>query len=102
MKYLSYFPAPLLDDLVKNRWLPILGAGFSRNAETPAGKKMPLWDDLGKILHSELKDFTFTNTLDIVSTYAYVYSRAKLVEKLDAALLIDDAKPSRAHRAFCD
>jgi hypothetical protein len=43
-KYLSVFPKPLLDDLVAGRWLPMVGAGFSRNAIIPPSKKMPLWD----------------------------------------------------------
>jgi hypothetical protein len=34
-KHISKFPKPLLDDLVAGRWLPIVGAGFSRNAVLP-------------------------------------------------------------------
>lgn len=33
------FPEVLLRDLVEGRWLPLVGAGFSRNAVTPAGTK---------------------------------------------------------------
>jgi hypothetical protein len=45
--YLHLVPRPLLDDIVNNRSIPIIGAGFSRNAELPGKLKMPLWDDLG-------------------------------------------------------
>ncbi len=48
MNYLKHLPKPLVEDLLAGRWLPIVGAGFSRNARVPRGKKMPLWNDLGK------------------------------------------------------
>jgi hypothetical protein len=54
-KYLQSFPKPLLDDLIAGRWLPIVGAGFSRNAVLPQGKAMPLWTDLGEALGRDLK-----------------------------------------------
>jgi hypothetical protein len=56
-RHLNRFPKPLLDDLVAGRWLPIVGAGFSRNAVLPPPKEMPLWPDLGKLLASELRDY---------------------------------------------
>ena len=101
-KYLQHFPAPLLEDLIQNRWLPIVGAGFSRNAVVPAGKKMPLWDDLGKQLYGELPDYSYTSTLDLISAYCHHYSRARLVERLHSLLLIDEARPGRTHQSFCN
>lgn len=101
-KYLQHFPAPLLEDLIHNRWLPIVGAGFSRNAVVPPGRKMPLWDDLGKQLHGDLPDYSYTSALDVISAYCHHYSRARLVERLHSLLLIDEARPGRAHRSFCN
>ena len=89
------------DDLVRNRWLPILGSGFSRNADVPSRRTMPLWDDLGKVLHQELPDHVYTNPLDIISTYSHAYSRSKLIEKLYDVLLIDEARPREVRKAFC-
>lgn len=100
-KYLKFFPRPLLDDLVKNRWLPLVGAGFSRNASLPSAKKMPLWDDIGRALHQDLGNFDYTNALDVISTYCHEYTRVKLIERLHSILYADDAKPGPVHEAFC-
>jgi hypothetical protein len=53
-KIIDAFPKPLLQDLIEGHWLPVIGAGLSRNATVPAGKKMPLWDNLGKALSGEM------------------------------------------------
>jgi len=45
-KYIRCLPKPLLDDIIKNRCIPIIGAGFSRNADLPSGLQMPLWHDI--------------------------------------------------------
>src|SRR5437867_2986879 len=43
-------PSPLLDDIVQGRCVPIVGAGFSRNAILPSGLSMPLWRELGNLI----------------------------------------------------
>ena len=75
-KYLQYFPKPLLDDLVKGRWLPVVGAGMSLNAVLPTGKKMPLWSDLGKTFEEDLADFAASNPVDAMSAYEHEFGRA--------------------------
>jgi hypothetical protein len=100
-KYLQLFPKPLLDDLVSGRWLPVVGAGMSLNARLPPSKKMPLWPDLGKALAEELTDFVSNGTLDAISAYQHEFGRAKLIERLTDILLIKDAVPGEAHKAFC-
>jgi SIR2-like domain len=100
-KYLQLFPKPLLDDLVSGRWLPVVGAGMSLNARLPSSKKMPLWPDLGKALAEELTDFVSNGTLDAISAYQHEFGRAKLIERLTDILLIKDAVPGEAHKAFC-
>ncbi len=100
-KYIPYFPKPLLDDLIVGRWLPIVGSGFSRNAVVPAGSTMPLWDDLGRALAQEMRDYPYSGALDAISAYCHEYSRAKLVERLSELLLVDQARPGGVHRAFC-
>jgi hypothetical protein len=100
-KFLKLFPKPLLDDLVAGRWLPIVGAGFSRNAILPPKKQIPLWGELGKLVELELGDFEPLNPIDALSAYEYEYKRPKLVELLSRLLLIDEARPGDAHKAFC-
>lgn len=100
-KYLQHFPDPLLDDLIAGMWLPIVGAGFSRNAEFPASKQMPLWSELGEILREELGDYEPTSPLDAISAYEHEYGRPKLIERMSEALLVGEARPGDAHQAFC-
>jgi SIR2-like domain len=98
---LNAFPKPLLDELVDGRWLPVIGAGMSLNAILPPGKKIPLWDDLGRSLASEMREYDYTGVLDAISAYCQQFSRAKLVERISELLLVDSAKPGDPHRAFC-
>src|SRR5215831_6583530 len=100
-KFLHSFPKPLLDDLVAGRWLPVVGAGFSRNAAMPEGKTIPLWGDLGDLLGHELGDYVPSNALDAISAYEHEFGRPKLIERLSELLLVDEVRPAATHRAFC-
>lgn len=100
-KYLQHFPKPLLDDLIAGRWLPMIGAGFSRNALLPPRRTMPLWAELGEALGNELTDYSFTGPVDAISAYEHEYGRPRLIEKLTDTLLINEARPGPAHKAFC-
>lgn len=102
MDYIKFFPKPFLDDLVQGRCVPIIGAGFSKNAELPVGLKMPLWDDLGKLLSDSLMDYEYSNAIDAISAYSHEFSRAKLVESLHEYLLVETAAPGTTHKAFCN
>jgi len=99
--FIDLFPKPLLDDLVNGRWLPIVGAGFSRNAIIPPKKRMPLWNDIGKIIGKELDDYEPSNPIDAISAYEYEFKRPKLIEKLSELLLVNEARPGGAHKSFC-
>ncbi len=100
--HLKHFPQPLLQDLLEGRWLPIVGAGFSLNAIVPGGKKIPLWDELGRKLAEEIEDYPYTGPIDAISAYAHDYSRAKLIERLRHILLVGKARPGMAHKAFAE
>ncbi|WJI46955.1 SIR2 family protein [Mesorhizobium sp. C120A] len=100
-KYLSYFPKPLLDDLVSGRWLPVIGAGMSLNAVLPPPEKMPLWSDLSKYLADELQDYSPTGVLDAISAYEHEFGRTRLIERLSELLHLDKVQPGAAHKEFC-
>lgn len=100
-KYLSYFPKPLLDDLVSGRWLPVVGAGMSLNAVLPPPAKMPLWGDLSKYFADELTDYSPTGVLDAISAYEHEFGRTRLIERLAELLHLDKVQPGPAHKEFC-
>ncbi|MEI9425146.1 SIR2 family protein [Mesorhizobium sp. Cs1299R1N1] len=100
-KYLSYFPKPLLDDLVSGRWLPVVGAGMSLNAVLPPPAKMPLWGDLSKYFADELTDYSPSGVLDAISAYEHEFGRTRLIERLAELLHLDKVQPGPAHKEFC-
>lgn len=65
--HIGQFPKPLLKDLVVGRWIPIVGAGFSRNVVIPSGRHVPLWDGLGRALAAEIPNYPYCGGLDAIS-----------------------------------
>jgi hypothetical protein len=100
-KYLHLLPRPLLDDLLQGRWIPVIGAGLSRNAVLPKGSRVPLWQELGQAFADEMKGYPFRDPIDAISAYDHEFRRVKLAEKLSELLLVDLAKPGRVHEALC-
>lgn len=101
--YLDYLPKPLLDDIVENRCIPIIGAGFSRNATVEGGQLMPLWEDIAKLFGKQLgEDYTFKHALDPVSDFCHLFGKAKTVEQIREALFTGKVTPGEAHLAFAD
>ena len=100
-RYIQHFPKPLLADLLRGQWLPVVGAGFSRNAAVPEGRQMPLWSDLGKEFSADLVDYAPSSSLDAISAYEHEFGRPRLVERLSELLLVHEAQPGEAHKAFC-
>ena len=62
---------------------------------------MPLWSDLGDTFGAELEDYSPSSPLDAISAYEHEFARPKLVERLSELLLVDEARPGEAHKAFC-
>lgn len=100
--YLDYIPKTLQEDFINNNVVPIVGAGFSKNAIIPAGVTMPDWNQLGQHIASYIKDYEYTNALDALSIFESEYSRIKLIELLAKELHISEIKPSPTYMAFCD
>jgi HEPN domain-containing protein len=100
-KYLHLLPRPLLDDLLQGRWIPVIGAGLSRNAVLPKGSRVPLWQELGQAFANEMKGYPFRDPIDAISAYDHEFRRVKLAEKLSEFLFVDRAKPGRVHEALC-
>jgi hypothetical protein len=100
-RQLSNFPRPLLADLITGRWLPIVGAGFSRNAVLPDGAPLPMWGELGNLISQDLQDYSSTGPIDAISAFEHEFGRPKLIERLSELLRVDVARPSVVHKAFC-
>jgi len=93
-------PGPLLEELSHGRWLPIIGAGFSKNAETPNGSTPPDWNELGIVLAHDVIGLEYNNPLDAISAYEQAFGRVALVDTVSRLLRVHDAQPGRAHAAF--
>lgn len=102
MKLIDSIPKTLLDDFAESRVVPMVGAGFSKNAILPRGCSMPDWNQLGNMISKYIPDYEFTNAIDALSLFETQFSRAKLVELLSDAVHLHDVEPGDAHRAFCD
>ncbi|MCX2430385.1 SIR2 family NAD-dependent protein deacylase [Pedobacter sp. GR22-10] len=100
-KYLKFFPRPFLEVLIYGRVLPIIGAGFSKNAIFPTGKSIPDWDQLGREFADSISGYNYNGAIDAISAYQYQFSRVRMIEKLTELLLTREIKPGDAHKAFC-
>lgn len=101
-KYIPYIPKPLLNDFIKNRVVPFVGAGFSKNAEIPKGLSMPNWNELGELAANEITDYDYDkNPIDALSYYESLYSRTKLVEFLMDILHVGEIRPGETYIEFC-
>jgi NAD-dependent SIR2 family protein deacetylase len=93
-------PGPLLEELNRGRWLPIIGAGFSKNAEIPDGNTPPDWKELGVALARDVAGLEYNNPLDTISAYEHAFGRVALVDTVSRLIRVHDAQPGRAHAAF--
>lgn len=99
---LGRLPRPLLDDIVLGRWLPVVGAGLSRNAVVASGDPPPDWNGLAARLKTELADPEDTyDAVDVISAYRQEHGRAALIERVARAIRVADAMPGNVHRALC-
>lgn len=94
-------PKPLLKDIVDNRCIPFIGAGFSLNANSTDGAKLPDWNGLGKKAAAYLSACEDIGPIEAFSQYEEQYSRADLVEMIARELHINSVFPGEAHLRFC-
>jgi hypothetical protein len=99
-KYLDYIPIPLLKDIIENRCVPIIGAGFSRNAELPREFQMPDWNNLGQYFASQIKGYPYRNSIDAISAFCHEFGRPVVVEQLRKVLHTDKVQPGETHLNF--
>jgi SIR2-like domain len=92
--------APLLRQFVHGRWLPIIGAGFSRNAHVPSGDLPPDWRGLGKMLAADMPELEYDGPLDAISAYQQAFGRSALIDRLADLLRVHDAQPGPVHISF--
>ncbi|MFD9663488.1 SIR2 family protein [Rhodococcus sp. NPDC059968] len=97
---LSLVPPPILEDLVAGRWMPIVGAGLSKNASIASGAPPVDWRTLGTKLAEEISNFDFENTLDTISAYEHAYGRVATVARVAELVRVHDAVPGSVHLAF--
>src|SRR5262249_12313558 len=101
MSFVELLPPPLRDDFLRGRWLPVVGAGYSRNARLPHGRSMPDWGGLGNLLARELQGYEPQNAVDAISAYAEEYGRSRFVERLSEELYIGVGQLGNAYLALC-
>lgn len=101
-KLIKRLPLALLQDIVANRSLPIIGAGFSKNVNSHQNKDILTWDELGKKISEEIVDYSYYNPLEALSTYAHEYTRVKLIERAKELLNINNIIPGETHHAFSE
>ncbi len=95
-------PVPLRQDIEQGRWLPVVGAGLSRNAKVPHGNPPPDWTGLAMELAHELSDpEESSDPIDLISSYSQEHGRPALVERVARAIRIADALPGAVHEALC-
>lgn len=100
MNLLSKLPKPLLGDIINNRCIPILGAGFSKNAILKNGGKMPLWGDVGKHFSQQLGEDIGLPPLETISAFCHEYNKTTAIDQLRELLHIYDSEPGPTHLSF--
>lgn len=98
---LRFVPRSLLHDLVDGRWLPLIGAGLSRNAVVPTGDPPVNWIDLGRKVALDLDGVEATaGPLEALSAYEHAFGRTDLVDRVAELVRVHDAQPGAVHLAF--
>lgn len=97
---IELIPKPLLEDILKNDVVPIIGAGFSKNVDKEYKKYILDWNDIGKQI-SENINYPFNNDpLDALSEYEDKHDRNNLIRKLKELMNIESIKPGNVHNCF--
>lgn len=101
--YLKDFPKPLLDAIVRGGVVPFIGAGFSKNCNGPEGFTMPNWNQLGKLVASELPNYEYLgNPIEALSSYEYKYKRVPLIEFMKKIFRLNEVLPGNAHKLLAE
>lgn len=99
---LDLLPRPLYEEVVRGRWLPLVGAGLSRNALVLSGEPPLDWNGLADRLRPDLSDADDgSDAVDAISAYAHEHGRTALVERVCQTIRVADAQPAPVHLALC-
>lgn len=99
--YIEYLPQALLEDIVNNKCIPFIGAGFTKNAVCDPSIDILDWNGLGKKTASYFQDYEYESAIEALSHYENEYSRANLVEMIAKELHINEISPGECHLNFC-
>jgi hypothetical protein len=102
--YIQEIPSILLRELKEGTIIPVIGAGFSRNAQSSSPDRIPpTWKKLGKLFGDELQDYDYKDDpLESISLYCDRNGKGYLYERLHEYLCIDHISPGPAHRKFTE
>lgn len=100
--YLKQINHSFLDELIKNEIIPLIGAGFSRNAVMSKGSlPIPLWNELGKKFADLMGEEELGNDpISCISEYEKRNNRRMMIQKLYDFLNLEQAMPGRVHKVF--
>ncbi len=102
-RLLGALPRPLLAEFLAGRWLPIVGAGLSRNSETPDSLPLPDWKQLGVDLGEDLpQQYAQGGALETISAFEHAYGRYQLTARVGRALRVGAATPGAVQCAFAE
>lgn len=98
-------PPAFVEDFVRDRLLPIVGAGFSRNAVVRDGPAPADWDGLGAALAANLGPDGAKggdDAVDLISAFEVEFGRSRLVQAVSDLIRWGDALPGRPHEALAE
>lgn len=99
--YLSNIDKTFLMELLKNKIIPFVGAGLSRNAKIMNNIPVPDWDGLGEKFANLLTDKkNYSTPTEFISEYEKLNGKTFMIKYLYEFLNIKNIRPGDAHKAF--
>ncbi len=90
-------PPELIKDFKTKQVIPIIGSGFSKNANSDICN----WDELARKLHNKFGDDEFESPLVTLTTLEKKITRGRLINSIQEILDLDNLMPGETHHSFC-